>query len=160
VPSAYSAFAPSSVNQNFLIYLQPELPQNAAFAFENEAMHQIGSMEITNSTLAYLVMLYGTDDIPRFGDSESENPLDWFLLTVEGFDTAGNKTGEVDFYLGDYRFENKKRNYLIKEWTSLDLTSLGMVNEVRLTMSSSLELQNGQLLTPPLICIDNIKVVE
>ncbi len=160
VPSLFSAFAPASANKNFLVYLQPDLPQNAAFTFENEAMHKISSIRVTNSTLAYLVMLYGTDETPRFGDPAGENSLDWFLLTIEGFDAAGNKTGEVDFYMADYRFENRKRNYLVKEWTAIDLTPLGMVNEVRMTLSSSLEDQNGQILTPPFICIDNIKVID
>ncbi len=160
VPSPFSAFAPPLTKKNFLIYLQPNLPQNAAFTFENEAMHKISSMRVTNSTLAYLVMLYGTDEIPRFGDPARENPLDWFLLTLEGFDVAGSKTGEVEFFLADFRFENRKRNYLIKEWTAIDLTPLGMVNEVRMTLTSSIENENGQILTPPFICIDNIKIIE
>jgi hypothetical protein len=159
-PSPFSAFAPASTHKNFLIYLQPGSSQKASFAFENGTMHKISSMEVTNSALAYLVMLYGTDEIPRFGDPANENIMDWFLLTIEGFDTAGNKTGEVEFYMADYRFENSKRNYLIKEWSSIDLTPLAMVNEVRLTLSSSLMGESGQMLTPPFICMDNIKVTE
>ncbi|MCA1744846.1 MAG: DUF4465 domain-containing protein, partial [Bacteroidales bacterium] len=151
---------PAAKNENFLIYLQPGIPQNAQFTFENDAQHKIGSIRVSNSTLAYLVMLYGTDEIPRFGDPTRTNPLDWFLLTIEGFDAAGSKTGAVEFYMADYRFENKKRNYLIKEWSTVDLSPLGRVHEVRLTFSSSLVNENGQILTPPFICIDNIKIIE
>jgi hypothetical protein len=160
VPGAFSAFAPASAKENFLIYWQPDPPQNAAFSFENASMHKLSSISVSNSTLAYMVMLYGTDDIPRFGDPASANPLDWFLLTIEGFDAQGSKTGEVEFYMADYRFENRKRNYLIKEWSAVDLTPLGLVHEVRMTMTSSLTDENGQILTPPVICIDNIKVIE
>jgi hypothetical protein len=160
-PSPFSAFAPAAAKNNFLIYLQPPEDQKAVFYFENEAMHQISSLSVTNSTLTYLLMLYGTDDIPRFGDATGgRDPLDWFLLHIEGFDTDGNATGEVSFYLADYRFENKKRNYLIKEWSTVDLNPLGKVNEVRLTLSSSQNTGNGEILTLPLICIDNIKIVE
>jgi hypothetical protein len=109
-PSAFSAFAPSTPKENFLIYWQPDLTEQAAFSFENQAMHTLSSIRVSNSTLAYWVMLYGTEDIPRFGNPSSANPLDWFLLTIEGLDAAGNKTGEVAFYMADYRFENRKRN--------------------------------------------------
>jgi hypothetical protein len=159
-PDIFSAYAPKSTRNNFLIYGQPENPKLAAFYFEDENEHRVGSLSVTNSTLAFLVMRFGTaDGISRFGVTSNNEP-DWFLLTIEGFTAQGIKSGEVKTYLADFRFPNNRDNFILSTWRSIDLRELGMINRVVLTLTSSLNDDQGQILTPPFVCIDNIKIVE
>ncbi len=159
----FSAYLPADsktkTKNNFFIYQQSPSSYLDAIRFEDGKNHLVGSASVCNSTITYLVIKYGTEDIKRFG-GESNNDPDWFLLTFEGYDNAGNYTGKVDFYLADYRFDNNRRNYIISNWTTVDLTPLGEVNRIALNLTSSVRSSGGAMLTPPFVCIDNIKVLN
>ena len=159
-PSLYSAFAPISKDSIFLIYQEPLSPEALAMHFEDNMLRRISSISVTNSTFAYLFMRNGTDQVSRFGDEASANPLDWFLLTIKGYDEKGMLTGTVEFYMADYRFDNKKKNYIIGEWTDIDLSSLGLINSLSFSFSSSKNSEQGLIQTPPFLCIDRIKIIE
>ena len=68
-------------------------------------------------------------------------------------------TGTVDFYLADYRFENNGDDYLIQDWTWVDLTGLGAATQLEFDLDSSDVGQFG-MNTPAYFAIDDIVAPE
>jgi hypothetical protein len=92
---------------------------------------------ITNTTYAYLDMHNGGWASKKFG-GESGDDEDWFKLTIRGIDATGSYTSEtVEFYLADFRFEDNTKDYIVDEWTWVDLTDLGPVVGLEFDLSSS-----------------------
>ncbi len=90
----------------------------------------------TNTTYAALVMRDG--DLPfskQYGGPEGTDP-DYLRLTIHGY-AGGIGTGSVDFYLADYRFADSGQDYIIDEWTFVDFSALGTVDELRFSFASS-----------------------
>ena len=81
-------------------------------------------------------MLNGDSFAKKFGGPAGDDE-DWFLLTITGKDVAGTVTGVVDFYLADYRFADNNLDYIVDTWDSIDLSSLGAVKTLELTLNSS-----------------------
>jgi hypothetical protein len=81
------------------------------------------SMRVTNTTYAARSMLYGDVFAKRFGGPSGNDP-DYFRLRVLGYDSAGELTGSVEFYLADYRFADNQEDYLVSDWREVDLSSL------------------------------------
>ena len=61
---------------------------------------------------------------------------DFFRLTIHGY-AGGLSTGTVDFYLADFRFGNSGQDYIVDEWTFVDFSALGSVDELRFSFASS-----------------------
>lgn len=96
----------------------------------------VDSAYFTNTTYGYCAIRDGSDFSRKFG-SDPDDPNDWFLLTITGKNAAGTVTGTRDFYLADYRFADNAEDYIVKEWTQVDLASLGAVKSLEFTLSSS-----------------------
>jgi len=107
----------------------------------------------TNSTYAYFSMLNGDAFSKKFGGATGDDE-DWFLLTMEGFN-GGASTGTVEFYLADFRFADNGLDYIVDDWTWVDMTSLGAVDSVEFTLSST---DNGifGMNTPAYFAMDNL----
>lgn len=157
-PSPFSAYTPKKSDEVFMLMHQDDEASGRNFYFPDGREQQFHSISLANSALTYQYMRTGLEDFPRFGEESQTDPFDWFLVTIEGYDNLGNKTGEIPFYLADFRFENRRRNYLIEEWTVVDLRSLGAVNEIRLRMSSSRDEPTSGARLPLYLCIDNLKI--
>ena len=124
----------------------------ASISFESKVLD---GFYITNSTYAALSMLQGDSFAKKFGGA-SGNDSDWFKLSVIGkLDTVVTDT--VEFYLADYRFEDNSQDYIVSDWTWLDLNALGEVSELSFEFSST---DNGQwgMNTPAYFCMDDLKV--
>ncbi len=114
------------------------------------AGRSVVSMDVTNTTYAYLSMKNGDAYAKKFDSG------DFFTLHVAGFDGAngaGAKVGQVDFNLAD--FLNGK-NTIVNTWQTVDLTSLGGARSLSFTFSSS---DNGDfgMNTPAYVAVDNIR---
>jgi hypothetical protein len=98
----------------------------------------LDSAWFTNTTYPYLIMRYGDPNkmAKQFGGTTGNDP-DWFLLTITGKDAAEQVTGTVNFYLADYRFAGNAQDYLVDQWTKVDLTPLGTVKSLEFTLDSS-----------------------
>ena len=109
---------------------------------------------LTNATYSALSMKEGDNYAKKFG-GETGNDKDWFLLTIEGFDTSDQSTGTVEVYLADYRFDNSTEDYIVKDWIKTDLTTLGEIKKLTFSLSSS---DNGDygMNTPAYFCMDNL----
>jgi hypothetical protein len=115
----------------------------------------IDGFYITNSTYAALSMLNGDAFAKKFG-GESGDDADWFKLTVIGtLDSAFTDT--VDFYLADYRFEDNTEDYIVTDWTWLDLSSLGNITELIFVLSSS-DMGEWGINTPAYFCMDDLTI--
>ncbi len=115
----------------------------------------VSSIWITNSTYAYLSMLNGDAFAKQFG-GESGNDPDWFVLTIKGFNN-GIYTDSVNFYMADFRFDDNTDDYIINEWTEIDLSQLGNVDSLNFSMNSS-DVGDYGMNTPAYFCLDNIEV--
>jgi hypothetical protein len=117
---------------------------------------QVNSVDITNASFPLLVMRDGDPAgfSKKFGGDDGNDP-DYFLLEIKGFDAAGDSIGVVPFYLADYRFEDNSMDYIVNEWTTVDLSSLGPVSQLEFSLKSTDENEWG-ILTPAFYCIDNL----
>jgi hypothetical protein len=114
---------------------------------------------ITNTTYAYYTMAKGYFTAKKFGGDTGDDK-DWFLLTFTGKDSDGNVTGTVAFYLADFRFDNNAFDYILDEWTTVDLSGLGRVKSIEFALTSSDTDPDPAIgmNTPSYFAIDNIEL--
>lgn len=118
----------------------------------------IQSAYFTNNAYAYHSMLDGDSFAKQFGGATGSDS-DWFKLTIIGKDAAGGTTNTLDFYLADYRFENSGDDYIIDDWTLVDLTSLGNnVSSLEFSLASS-DTGGFGMNTPAYFAMDSMTVV-
>jgi hypothetical protein len=105
---------------------------------------QLSGCYITNNAYAYSSISNGDSYAKKFVQG------DYFKVTF----TADNGKTQ-DFYLADFRSTNEADQYIIKDWTWCDLSSLGTVKTLTLSFTSS---DNGSwgMNTPAYCCIDNL----
>ncbi len=97
---------------------------------------EISGFYITNTTYAYLSMKEGDEFAKRFG-GDSGNEPDFFKLIITGYDSDGDKTGEKEFFLADFRFAENSKDYIVSEWEWVDLSDLGKVKQLKFSFKSS-----------------------
>lgn len=90
----------------------------------------------------------------QFGGATG-NDEDSLVLTIKKYLNGSLSTEKVDFYLADFRFSDNTQDYIVDEWTYVDLSSLGQADSLSFTLSSS---DNGQfgMNTPAYFCIDEV----
>lgn len=115
------------------------------------------SAQVTNTTYAWDSMRNGDGFAKQFGGASGDDP-DFLQLVVTGFDTDGFSTGSVDFYLADYRFADNGLDYILTDWTTLDLSSLGAVKSLDFKLVGS-DAEFGFLNTPSYFALDDLVVV-
>jgi hypothetical protein len=120
--------------------------------------HLFSSMMVNNTYYNYEIIYYGTDSTKTFGGDDGTDK-DWFILTIDGYDNTGTKSGSIDYYLADYTYTSGADDYIISDWSKVDLTDLGKVSTLKLSLSSSDE-EDDIMLTPAYFCIDEIKIIE
>lgn len=118
----------------------------------------VNGLYITNNTYAALSMLNGDSFAKIFG-GETGNDPDYFLLTIRKWDNGVLAPDSINFYLADYRFDNNDDDYIITDWTWVDLTDLGAVDSLQFSLSST---DNGGfgMNTPSYFCIDNLVTAD
>ena len=114
----------------------------------------IDHIYVTNTNYTYYSMQDGDAFAKKFGGTSGDDP-DWFLLTITGIDQLGGITGTVDFYLADYRFEDNGLDYIVNTWQSVDLSTLGVVQSLEFTLSSS-DVGEWGMNTPAYFALDTI----
>lgn len=116
-----------------------------------------GGLYATNTVYAYNSMLNGGPfGAKKFGGASGNDP-DYFVLSITGW-MGGSSTGVVDFYLADFRFSNNTLDYIVDEWTFVDLTDLGTVDKITFELSSS-DVGDFGMNTPGYVAIDNVSTV-
>ena len=122
---------------------------------------EVASACFTNNTYVYYSMLYGDSYAKKFGGADGSDE-DWFLLTITGLDAAGAVTGTVEFHLADFTFADNDEDcedYIIDDWTLVDLTPLGdAVSSIEFELSSS-DVGTWGMNTPAYFAMDNMTIV-
>ena len=108
---------------------------------------------LSTTTYSALSMLTGDAFAKKFGGASGLDP-DWFDVTIEGF-LGGSATDSVVFYLADYRFATSSQDYVLEDWTFVDLSGLGQVDELRFTFGSS-DVGGLGINTPTYLAMDNL----
>ena len=109
---------------------------------------------ITNSTIAYRSMLEGDAFAKKFGGVTGDDP-DFYVLIVKKYLDGALHADSVTFYLADYRFDDNSKDYIVKDWTWLDLSSLGNADSLHIRLNSS-DVGMFGMNTPALFCIDDL----
>ena len=111
-------------------------------------------MAITNTTYAALSMVHGDDFAKKFGGETGDDP-DFFLLTIEGVDAADSSVGTVEFYLADFRFADNSKDYIVEDWTTVDLSAISAAVELKFSLTSS-DVGSFGMNTPTYFAADNV----
>jgi hypothetical protein len=147
----YSAKAGAGANNssNYVV------SQNGS-SFNIDFPNQILRFKITNSTYAYNSMRDGDMFAKKFGGATGNDP-DWFKVNIK-FYLLGNHQDSVDFYLADFRFNDNSQDYIIKDWTSVDINPImNTFDSVYFELSSS-DVGAWGMNTPAFLCLDDIEI--
>jgi len=133
-------------------YLDGHIP-----AIENVPGNDLLGAYFTNTTYAYRIMKEGdvNNFAKKFGGSDGNYP-DWFLLEIAGTKADGSSVGTVEFYLADYRFADNAQDYIVDEWTWVDLSSLDEPATLEFDLSSSDNDEYEGMNTPAYFAMDNM----
>jgi len=118
----------------------------------------IGEISLNNGTYAALSMQNVDQYAKKFGGDSGDDP-DYFLLKIAGVNEVGDTTGIVDFYLADFRFDDNTQDYIVQDWTTVDLSSLGAVSQLKFALESS-DVGEFCMNTPAYFCLDDIVALE
>lgn len=141
----YSAYVSTSADASNAYAVSYVTGDVASITFLSEV--NILSADFTNSTYAYLNILNGDGFANPFEDG------DWFKLTIVGFDAAGTQKAEVSHFLADY---TNGRQFIIDNWTEVDLASLKGVTKLIFKLESS-DVGDWGMNTPAYFCMDNLR---
>ena len=145
----YSVYANSGANgsKKFAVAFVEE---TSDFKFDAGTEKTIQSVMVNNSTCTYLALKDGN------GFSKAFKAGNWFKLTFTGYNAQGNKTGTKEFYLADFR---SGKTYICSDWTKVELSSLGKVNKIEISLSSTDKGDYG-MNTPAYVCLDNLVYIK
>ncbi len=137
-----------------------------AYVYGSEVMNlsddAVGSVVqgiyLTNSTYAYLSMLEGDAFAKKFGGENGNDP-DFFKVTIRKYLNGQQGTDSVEFYLADFRFTDNSQDYIVNEWTYVDLTSLGNADYLEFSLASS-DVGVFGINTPTYFCMDDVTTTD
>ncbi len=117
----------------------------------------LASAMFTNTTYTALSMRNGDSFAKQFGGADGTEP-DFLVLTIVGRDNTNAVTGTVDFYLADFRATNSAQDYIVQQWTQVQLASLGAVSALEFSLTSS-DVGPFGANTPLYFALDDIRPV-
>ena len=118
----------------------------------------VNGLYITNSTYAFLSMLDGDAFAKKFGGETGDDP-DFLSVVFRGHRDGVVSTDSIEFFLGDYRAADAANDFLVDEWTWLDLSGFGEVDSLSFSMRSS-DVGEFGINTPLYFCVDDITVTN
>ncbi len=113
----------------------------------------VSGFYITNSTIGYYGLKNGTAFSRKFGDSTGSTP-DYFYVSIRGWKGSIATSDSVKFYLADFRNSDNSKDYIVKTWEWVDLSSLGNVDSLSFTYYSS-DTGSWGPNNPLYFCMDN-----
>lgn len=143
----HSAPGGAVAGNNFVVAYQADTAyaKNASLSIKYSGFATlIPGTYVTNNAYAVYAIQNGYTPARAFKDG------DYFKLTFIGY-LGGVKIGTKEFYLADFR---DGKSLVVKEWTYVELTDLGIVDEIRCELTSTDTGDNG-MNTPSYFCLDN-----
>lgn len=123
---------------------------NSQFNFQMQEVY------LSNNTFAFNSMRDGDNFTKKFGGVSGNDP-DFFSVTFDGFLNGQSVGTPIVFYLADFRFEDNTLDYIVRDWTRVDLTALGTVDSVVFHFESS-DIGDFGINTPLYFCMDDMKM--
>ena len=145
----YATYAGSGAlsSKNYLL-----ATSNAGIKIPSTA--QLVSMEIANSTYAALSMKNGDSFAKKFSGKDK----DFFKVWVKGF-SAGKVKDSIAVYLADFQNVDESKNYIQKEWKTVDLSKFVAIDSLSFKLEST-DVGQWGMNTPGYFTIDNIKFTK
>ena len=141
-------------------YVIASIGESTIITFADRAMYKDVSMYVTNAAYAYLSMQQGDAWAKKFGGDDGTD-ADSLMLIATVYDAAGEVSGEKRLALADFRFENSDDDYMLNEWTELDLSLFGRISAITFSMESSDMDPDGMFMnTPAYFCLDGLRGVQ
>lgn len=157
----FSSFTGDGANASeiYSVYYQPGSIKT------NSANVKINSFKITNTTYTALSMLNGDGYGKQFGSIydadgmvDGTNGEDFLRLWIIGESFDGSIVDSIEFFLGDYRFADNAQDYIVTEWTDIDLSAFNFdVAELNFAFESSDNNAFG-IRTPTYFALDNVQI--
>lgn len=119
-----------------------------------DGFSSIEGLFLSNATYPYLSMRDGDAFSKKFGGISGADP-DFFKLTIKKYNQGELSTDSIDFFLADFRSDNPVEDYILKDWTYVDLSSFGDMDSLSLSLSSS-DVGIFGMNTPAYFCVDQI----
>jgi hypothetical protein len=123
------------------------------------------SLDLSNATYAAISMRDGDSFSKRFGSTPPGPPWigtdfpDFFRVTITGYtglDGSGAVTGAATFDLADFTFANNSQDYILDDWLTANLTSLGNARSLAFDFDSS-DVGTFGINTPLFLAVDNVR---
>ncbi|HYG50149.1 MAG TPA: DUF4465 domain-containing protein [Flavobacteriales bacterium] len=118
----------------------------------------VNGFHVTNSTYAYNSMKLGDSFAKKFGGTSGTDP-DYFKLVVKNYYGGVMGTDSVVFFLADYTFSTSSMDYIVDEWTWVDLTPLGNTDSLEFILRST-DVGSFGINTPLYYAIDNLTTAD
>lgn len=136
------------------------------FAFDPVIIHLtsvvgpaiVDGLYITNGTYTYLSLLNGDAFSKRFGGASGDDP-DYLVVTFKYYLNGSIGTDSINFYLADFRAQDNSQDYIIDNWTYVDLSSFGVIDSLSCTMAST-DIGTFGINTPTFFAIDQVKTTS
>lgn len=142
----YSVFCKQTPSTFAVAYYESYMKNPAVFRVADGQVRKLRSVDVCNATYPALTMRNGNAWSKKFASG------DWFKVIFTGYDVYGKVSGTVEFYAADFR---NGKSYICSEWTKVDLSSLGAIYKVEISMDSS-DTGEWGVNTPCYICLDNL----
>lgn len=129
----------------------------------NDAAVRINSLQLTNTTYAFLSMRDGDGYGKQFGSVydadgmlDGTNGEDYFKVWIYGQNFDQTEMDSIEFFLADFRFQDSAQDYIIADWNTIDFSGFAFdVASVRFAFASS-DVNAFGIKTPAYIAIDNV----
>lgn len=113
---------------------------------------------INNSTYSFLSIRDGDAFAKKFGGEDGTDP-DFYYVSIKEHGSRNVVNDSIIFYLADYRFPDSADDYIIDEWTWIDLQRFENVDTLAFTVHSS-DVGAFGINTPAYFCVDNIVTTD
>lgn len=113
------------------------------------------SLQVTNTTYAFYSMRDGDAFAKAFGGATGNDP-DYLRLTIRGYRGGVELPDSIDFYLADFRFADNNQDYIVRDWTEVDLRPLANADSLSFTLSST-DIGDFGINTPLFFAIDQVR---
>jgi hypothetical protein len=111
------------------------------------------SIDLNNTTYSALSMLNGDAFAFPFGGPAPGDEPDQLTATI----TGNNGAGSIDFLLADYSFADNAQDYVVDQWTTVDISSLAGATELSFSVKTT-DIGTFGPNTPLYVAVDNLVV--
>ncbi len=128
---------------------------SSEISFADDKARTVDGAYVTTAAVSHLSMKYGDSYAKTFGGENGTDP-DFLKLIATGMN-GEEETGKVTFFLANYLSDYGCDDYIISDWSWMDLSSLGKVTKIKFEFESS---DNGEwgVNTPSYFCMDKLTV--